>query len=265
MGGTPPVSAQSGWRVPQGLEELPRRAGRVRRDGGEADRLLRGDGVGPQRSDELGLAPAGLADPVERQAGLGRLLDEGGGFRRAGLDEDGVGLQVGDPLGLRPVRGLLGWDDDAVQDVDAQELGSLLLGICRQLEARDVGVEDDDVLGADHVRVLGAVHAEALVETLGPEDGLCRLAAEVARDGATVDRRPERAVVLGPHLHHVVTVGPVLVGDAHQDLGAVLLDAGLGGLALEAVADVLGDQLPGAAERRIEVDDLVDRRSARRW
>ena len=39
----------------------------------------------------------------------------------------------------------------------------------------------------------------------------------------------------------------------------MLLDAGLGRLALEVVADVLGDQLPGAPQRRIEVDDLVDR------
>ncbi len=60
-----------------------------------------------QRPDELGLAPAGLADPVERQAGLGRLLDERGGFHRPRLDEDGVRVQVGDPLGLRPIRGLL--------------------------------------------------------------------------------------------------------------------------------------------------------------
>ncbi len=70
---------------------------------------------------------------------------------------------------------------------------------------------------------------------------------------------PKRTIVLGPRLHHVVTVGAVLVGDAHQDLGTVLLDAGLGRLALEAVPDVLGDQLPRAPQRRIEVDDLVDR------
>ena len=108
-------------------------------------------------------------------------------------------------------------------------------------------------------RVQAPVRPEGLVEALRPEDRLRGLAAEVARDGAAVDRRPERRVVLLPVLHHVVAVGPVLVGDAHQDLGLVLLEADLGRLALLVVADVLGDQLPGAAERRVEVDDLLDR------
>ena len=137
--------------------------------------------------------------------------------------------------------------------------GSLLGSVGRELEALDLGREDHDVLEAFLLRVQGPVGSQRLVQALRPEDRLGGLATEVARDRAAVDGRPERRVVLLPVLHHVVAVGPVLVGDAHQDLGLVLLEADLGRLALMVVADVLGDELPRAAERRIGVDDLLDR------
>ena len=49
----------------------------------------------------------------------------------------------------------------------------------------------DHVLSADLLSVEGAIRAERLVQALGSEDRLSGLAAEVARDGATVGGRRE--------------------------------------------------------------------------
>ena len=84
------------------------------------------------------VSPIQLSDRPASAAPLMIAADSVG----ARLDDDGVGLEVGDLLGLRAVGRLRGLDVEAREDVEAQEAGGLLGGVGRELEAFDLGGED---------------------------------------------------------------------------------------------------------------------------
>ena len=220
---------------------------------------MRRQGLDRRRGCELGFGPADLTDDDSGPARLGEVLHHDGALGGLAVDDHGVGPRVHGPLHLGAVGGLLAGRVDAIQHFDANHVQRLLESIGGELVPGGGGGHDDDRLRAQSLGVERVGDALALVAALCPEDRLAGASTHVHGDHAAVHRRHERPVVGLLPVQHEVAVGEVLVRGTQHDVDPVLLKQLADRLSLADGADVLVDDLDGAPERRVQVDDLVDR------